>query len=368
MKTLNLQIDLRGLVLALVIVVAAFLLWEVRIVLLIFFGAFALSAALKPLILSLESREVPRWLAITIVYITMLALAAGIILFLVTQLSGQLQLLINSLPTALDKLHGSLSQISPQLAQMLNLPYLALQLQNPAELLKAQPELAQIFAGDNLLVVTRGTLGLLGGAVGVFVGLFTLIILSIYILARKEPLITSILKLLKLAKPASLRMEKLLNSIEVSLGAWVGGQLTLMIFIGVLTYLIVSFPGIFDPNYVLDDFALPLAIIAGLLEGLPNLGPTLSGLILGLIALGTSGVGSAAYIVIVSGLLQNFEAVFLVPQVMRKAVGLDPILTVLTVLAGLQLGGVIGALVAVPIMAVLKLIVLEFIHKDTVNN
>lgn len=141
-----------------------------------------------------------------------------------------------------------------------------------------------------------------------------------------------------------------LGKIEKRMSAWVGGQLLLMCVIGVATYgglMLLKIP-----------YALPLAFIAGILEIVPILGPLFSvvpaffvtasvSLPLGLVVLGL-------YFVI-----QQLENTVVVPYVMRRAVGLHPILTLIALSIGGELGGLIGMLVSVPIALIIDTIVVE---------
>jgi predicted PurR-regulated permease PerM len=102
-------------------------------------------------------------------------------------------------------------------------------------------------------------------------------------------------------------------------------------------------------------YALPLAVVAGILELVPIIGPIISSIPAIIVALVSSpilGVGVAAYFLII----QQVENSILVPKVMEKAVGLSPILVILVLLIGGSLMGIVGALLAVPVAAAAKVI------------
>jgi predicted PurR-regulated permease PerM len=116
-------------------------------------------------------------------------------------------------------------------------------------------------------------------------------------------------------------------------------------------------PGFFDPHYTLDDFALPIALMAGLLEAIPNVGPAITLILTSILAIGTNGAGTVLYVAVSFTVLQNLEAVFIVPMVMKRAIGIDPILSILGIIAGFQVAGVVGAILAIPLIGIAQIMV-----------
>ncbi|GIW62217.1 MAG: AI-2E family transporter [Patescibacteria group bacterium] len=142
--------------------------------------------------------------------------------------------------------------------------------------------------------------------------------------------------------------------IEKRLAQWLWGQLFLMLVIGVLTYIGLSFLNI--------KYALALAVLAGLLEVVPNVGPVLSLIPSFLIALSNSYL-QAVSVVGLYFFIQQFENTLIVPLIMRKAVGLNPIVTLLALVIGGRLGGVLGIILSIPILISLQIILFEFISR-----
>jgi predicted PurR-regulated permease PerM len=108
---------------------------------------------------------------------------------------------------------------------------------------------------------------------------------------------------------------------------------------------------IFDVKY-----ALILAIIAGLLEAIPYFGPTLSSIPAIFIA-GTQSPLLALFILFVYIVIQAVENNILVPKIMQRAVGLDPIISIISLMIGFKLGGILGALLAIPVATSLSVII-----------
>jgi predicted PurR-regulated permease PerM len=140
------------------------------------------------------------------------------------------------------------------------------------------------------------------------------------------------------------------DEIESKAGGWARGQAVLMLVIGVVSTVAYS-PLIFDLN-----FWLFLGIWAGLMELIPFIGPWLGGGLAVLVAL-TDSWQKAVLVAVFVFVINQAEASFLVPRVMRNAVGLSPLSVILAVLVGGALLGPIGAILSIPVAAVVQVLV-----------
>lgn len=147
------------------------------------------------------------------------------------------------------------------------------------------------------------------------------------------------------------QLEKILKietRIEKRLGQWLLSELFLMSIIGIATYIGLLLLGV--------KYALPLGIIAGLLEAIPSIGPTIA-------AIPAFFVGFSQYpllglfTVIMSIAIQQFENHLIVPMVMKRVIGIHPILTLIVLVVGGRYGGVLGALFAIPLTLVIDTII-----------
>jgi predicted PurR-regulated permease PerM len=134
---------------------------------------------------------------------------------------------------------------------------------------------------------------------------------------------------------------EVLDRVSDQLGGWVRGEIVLMTTIGVMTYLGLL---LFDLPYV-----LPLAFLAGFLEILPNLGPTIAAVPAVIIAFVTHGPVVAAFVLLLYVIVQQLENNFIVPKIMKDNVDVSPLMTIVVILSGFKLGSIMGALLAVPI-------------------
>jgi predicted PurR-regulated permease PerM len=132
------------------------------------------------------------------------------------------------------------------------------------------------------------------------------------------------------------------NDVEGRMGRWLRGQLVLMAVVGFLcgaAYFVLGVPS-----------ALLLGVIAGLCEAIPMVGPVL-GAIPALLFAATVSPETVVWVLGVTVVIQVLENNVLVPVVMRNSIGLSPLIVTLSLLVGASAGGILGALVAVPLVA-----------------
>ena len=135
---------------------------------------------------------------------------------------------------------------------------------------------------------------------------------------------------------------KTLDLINDKLGAWLRGELLLMICIGLMSWFALTILKV--PN------AIPLALLSGILEIIPTLGPIISAIPAVIVAI-TISPALALTVIIIYVIIQLIENHFLVPKVMEKAVGLNPVIIILSVIIGANLMGMSGALLAIPFIS-----------------
>lgn len=144
------------------------------------------------------------------------------------------------------------------------------------------------------------------------------------------------------------RAHAIWDEVEYRIGGWARGQLLLMISIGVISGAIY---------YAIDlRFWMALAIFAGLTEVIPYIGPILGGAAAAAVAL-TDSPQKAILVIVLVFAIQQLEGAFLVPRIMKHAVGMTPLTVILAVLIGNQLGGPAGSIIAIPIGAAAQVVV-----------
>jgi len=140
------------------------------------------------------------------------------------------------------------------------------------------------------------------------------------------------------------------EKVATKVGAWLKGQLFLSLIIGSLSFVGLWIIGV--------PYALTLAVISGLLEIIPVLGPIIAGIVAALVALTVSPL-AALFVIAFYFILQQLENNIIVPKIMQKAVGLPPAVIIIAILIGGSVLGILGALLAVPVSGILYVLVKE---------
>lgn len=316
------EISHRTVIFTVTFLVLLWVLYQVRGVILLAFIGIILMSALNPGVDWLEERRVPRAVVILLFYILIIAGVSGVIAVLIPPLVEQTSKLIAVTPQLLSRL-GWLRVDSTVLIQQLG--------SVPSNVLKLA-----VGAVNNVIVV------------------FTLLVFSFYLLLERRNLKHYLT--MAFGDNGEARAEKFVDDVERELGRWIRGQLFSMTLVGVLCYTGLRLLGI--------EFALPLAILAGLFEIIPNMGPIVSAIpaiILALATAPTLALGVAALYFAV----QQFQAQLITPMVMRQAVGFNPLVTMLALMSGYTLGGLVGAVLALPIILVAKVGIKTWYNKSS---
>ncbi len=308
----------------LIIVAILWLGLELNGILIIIFISYIIMAALSPFSDFLTKKRFPRIVSVLIPYFLTIAILVLLIFPLVPFLAGQIQLLFSNFPEYIN-----------QIAKTFNLNIDASSVNNVF-----QSDINAI--GKNVLSVTGKIFS------GVF-SILTVFVISFYLMLERE-----ILKRQFIALWPRKYQENALRTIaqiENKIGLWLRGQLILSLTIGFCTWIGLTLLGL--------PFALPLALLAGILEIVPTIGPIISAVPAIIVAL-TISPGIAISVVVFYILLQMLENNILVPKIMEKAVGLNPIAIIIGVLIGSQFLGVLGALLAVPFIAMVLIVIKSF--------
>lgn len=183
--------------------------------------------------------------------------------------------------------------------------------------------------------------------------ILTVVIFSFYILLVRDRLDQNLEFLLGREKSKSI--SNLINTLEVRLGGWARGQLTLMLSIGVLSYIGLLVLGI--------PYALPLALLAGIFEIVPYVGPIIAAVPAIILGFSISPfVGFAAIGLTV--LIQQIENYLLVPKIMEKSTGVSPIIILISLAVGYRLAGISGMIISIPVVIIIQTFIQERFAKN----
>lgn len=301
------------------------LLWAlflIRDVIILLFIAIIFMSALTPIVSFLEKLKLPRSLAIAITYIIVISLIAGLLSFILTPLIDQTVNLVTNLP-----------QYSSRL-----LPE-----GGPIDRTVIQQELGNF---------SRNALEFTFAIFNNFLGFISVAVLTFYLLLQREHLDTLITQF---AIGRESRVKRIASKIQEKLGAWVRGQLALSLIIGLSVYIMLTLLEV--------PYAIPLAILAGLMEVVPVIGPIISAIPAILVAYLAAPI-TALWVTLAYFVIQQLENHLIVPQVMKQAVGLNPLVIILAVAIGGRLLGISGALLAVPITLVIQIIIEDLLSGE----
>ncbi len=310
-------------IVALVVLAFAWILLELIGVVIAGFIAYIIMAAIAPVVDTLTSRGVPKALAAAAVYLLIVAILVLLIFPLIPFFSTQITQLFKGLPVYIH---------------------------NATEVLGVEANQGEI---QNIISSQLGSLGsnavqLTSQLFGGIFNVLTIVVLSFYLLLDHNRVQGSIASLF--APNVRKKAQQTIEKVEDKLGAWLRGQIFLSFVIGFVTWVGLSIIGV--------EYALPLALLAGMLEIVPTLGPILAAIPAIIIALSISPT-MAIFVAGLYGLIQVLENNFLVPRIMQRAVGIHPIVVILGIIIGGRLLGVLGALLAVPFISLFIVIVSE---------
>ena len=318
----KIEISSRTIVFTVLFLLLLKFLWIIQDVIFSLFIAFIIMSALKPYVSFLEKNKIPRFIAAFFVYAIFLTFFFSILFLALPPLIIESTLLFRTLPSILERL-------APNTMALLNLDSVFQYLPNVAN---------QFFS-----IVT----GIFSNTVFFISTLF----FSFYFLLEENVIRKIISRFFSEEKSRTALI--VFDKAEKRLNAWFWGEITLMTLVGLLTFIGLNLIGI--------RYALALAVLAGLLEAIPNLGPTISSIpaiILGFAVSPVMGVTALALYFII----QQLENNLIVPVVMKKAVGLNPIITLIALLIGGKIGGVLGVLLAIPITVFVETVLIEIIN------
>ncbi len=299
--------------------------------------ALFLSLGLDPVISFLERRRVPRWAAVLITVVVVLGVFAGIVAIVLPLIINQVTLLVNqviriiTMPDLIGELEKWLTNLFPNLRVQ--------------DVLDQAQEWALSSIGDFGSQVVNLSLGAIQGLFGAFI----VLILTIYLTASTPALKASVYQLV----PAS-RRERFIDIAEQiidSVGYYVMGQVTLGLINGLLSFFFLSI--------INAPFSAVLAVMAFCGSLIPLVGTLTSSAIIVIACWLIPDGGSATTAIIAAVyylIYMQIEAYVISPRIMNRAVSVPGAVVVIAALAGGALGGLLGALVAIPVAASLLII------------
>lgn len=282
------------------------------------FIALLVSVATNPFVNFLEKRRIPRWLSAFLILFTLFSSLIILAIFTISPLIKETQNFVQQ------QLPGLIDSLAPYNIDLSTIT---------AQLSGAPRNVARIALGTFSGIIT----------------FFTLLVITYYFLKDRPNLKTNLAHLFGDDKAET--YFKVFSELELRLGAWVRGELMLMLIVGLLSYFGFVLIGL--------PYAIPLAVIAGLLELVPNIGPTIAAIpavLVGFSVSPTHGFMALGLTI----LIQQLENNLIVPKIMQQAIGLHPVVTIVSLLVGFELGGPLLAVLSLPIILGVQVILPHF--------
>lgn len=319
MKTDRIEISYKTIVFTVLFLLSLKFLWIIKDLLFSLLIAFIFMSALRPQVEALKERGVPHGLAVLAVYVSFLLFFIALLLIIIPPILTETFIFLRNLPGIIESLDlrfspwfetSSLTQYIPSATD-------------------------QIF---------RVVSGVLSNALFIVSTLF----FGFYFLLEGNTIQSLISRYL--SELHAKRVSRILERAEERMSSWFWGELTLMTIVGTLSFIGFSLVGI--------RYALPLAVLAGLLEVVPTMGPLIAAVPAFLVGISSSYLQGFSALAI-SFVVQQLENNLIVPVIMKRAVGINPVMTLIALVIGGKLGGVLGVLLSIPVFLFLEAIILE---------
>jgi predicted PurR-regulated permease PerM len=310
-------------------------------ILLMLLAAIILAGAIEPVVNWLQRYRVPRAISVVVVYVCIIVVIVGVLSLLIQPLTEQTIQLANSIPALTVKAH-TLIPIIPALDDTMWQQSVQASVNN--------------FGHD----LANLSLSVFQQTKTVFAAFFSIVfvfVLALYLMVEEDAL-------KKFARIITPRVhlpyvEQVLERVQVSIGRWVLAQLALGVIMGTIVGLVLWIMGV--------KYALLLGLLSGILEILPVIGPIVAavpGVIIGISQSLPLGIG----VLLVYIISQQIENHVLVPNIMRRAIGLNPLVTIIAVLLGVRLAGLSGAILSVPVATILSVILSDIFAQPSVED
>ncbi|MBU6323614.1 MAG: AI-2E family transporter [Patescibacteria group bacterium] len=332
-KRFTISITAGTVITTLVILASAFALWTLRDLALLVLTAIVIASAIEPGVAFFARRHIPRVLSVLLMYLLVFGTVFGFVYFFLPPIIDDAQQFLISVPHYLDTIQlpqqfSSVSQATGLLSSSAAT--------GSNDLLTSLLSVRQTFTSTS-----EGTVRLFITFFGGLFSFFLVVVLSFYFAIQN----TGVEDFLRLITPEKQEeyVADLWRRAQKKIGLWMQGQILLSVIVGVLVYLGMLIMGI--------PYALLLAIFTSLAEIIPIFGSLIAGGLATAVAFSTGGIALAFIVAGLFIVVNQFETNLIYPLVVKKVIGLPPLLVIIALIAGGQLAGFLGVLLSVPLAA-----------------
>ncbi len=324
------------------LIASLYILWQIRELLLLFFTAVVLAVAINQLVRRLTQFGIKRIWAVWLSLLIIIILLTSVFLLILPQFVSQFRELLLLLPTGVSRIEKSIDWLQRRLTRWnIEIPDVDILLRQIQPLATNFLTQAYTFFSSSITVVLQ---------------LILVIILAIMLLMNPQPYRKGFVRFFPRFYRS--RAEEILSTCAEGLGSWTIGALIEMLFIGLLSGIGLWALGV--------PLVLAHAVLAGLLNFIPNVGPTLSAVLPMTVAF-LDEPWKAIAVLILYIIIQNIESYWLTPTVMAKQVALLPVVTLTAQLFFTTFFGALGLLIALPLTVVVKTWIDESLFKDILD-
>ena len=305
-------------------------------ILIILFASLVLASAIDPWVDWMQKLKIPRGSGILIIYLVLFLLIGFAIYLIIPPIVEQFEELANDFPIYLEKTTFTFSALKKYSIQHGILD---------------QVKNSLVVASSGLKTAVSGIFLTITGIFGEIFSFFLILVLIFYIVA-KENTIKKLILLIVPKKRQSFAMG-CINQIQKKIGLWLTGNLILCFFIFILVYVSLSILNV--------KYALILALIAGLTQIIPYLGPILGAVPAVFLAFIQSPILSL-FVIALYCIIHLVEGNVLFPKIMEKTVGINPLISIIALLVGFKVAGIAGVFLSIPAVIIISVFVKESIR------
>lgn len=325
---------------ALFIVAGAYVLWLLRDLVLLVLTAIIIASAIEPEIAFLIRHRIPRFFAAILTYVILFGSVFALLYFFFPPIIADAAEFLSAMPRYIEAINATSS--FSNITSASNLIGSSHDLQSFVQTL---------FSLQSLF--TEGSGSIVQFVVTFFGGIFSLllvIVLSFYFALQD----TGVDDFLRLVMPVAYEdySVDLWKRAQKKIGLWMQGQILLSLLVAVLVYMGLLIIGI--------PYALLLSVFTALAEIIPIFGSLLAGTVAVIVAFSNGGVALGAIVFGLYVVVNQFESNLIYPLIVKKVVGVPPLLVIVALIAGYTLAGFLGALLSVPVAAVVLELITDF--------
>lgn len=345
----TIEISAGTIVKTIILLVVFWLVYLLRDSVLAVVAAIVIASAIDPGVRWFEKRKVPRVVGVIAIYLSGFALVGFILFFIIPTFLTETSNLVSNIPTYINQINDAI----PLLDQSILEGYAPI-IRQIADTISHASYVQNLSSGG----VTAASVPI--DSARVFQGVLSfilIVVLSFYFSVTRDG-ITHFLRIVTPIKSEEYVIG-LWTRTKNKIGAWMQGQIFLGALVGSIIFMLLSVLHV--------KHALPLGFLAGVLEIIPVFGPTLAAVPAVMFALLDGGAGLGFAVLLVYVIVQQFENHIFYPLVVRKMVGIPPILVIISLVVGYELAGFLGILLSVPLSVLLVEVVEDLDKKKTLE-